>query len=372
MRYRATMKIQNLLLHILFFIALWCTSCSPSTEKKETYYTIEDFKDVKKIDTHVHIMTENDFFVKSAKVNNFQLLTIVVDSRNTWEWVEERYAFSKYQMDNHPETVQFATSISMGGWDDDQWLDKSLTWMDKSFAEGAIGIKFWKNIGMVYRNQEGDLVMLDDPGFDPIFNMLEEKDIPVIGHLGEPLNCWLPLDKMTTKNDSGYFSRHPEYHMYKHPNMPSHADQMTARDNRLIKNPNLRFIGAHVASLEYDVDELAMRLDKFPRMSVDLAARMGQIFYQTANDHEKVRDFFIKYQDRIIYATDLADSGSKTEEEVHETNTKVWKRDWKFFVTDETMTSDLVAQEFKGLKLPSEVVDKIFYHNAVKWFKIFE
>ena len=356
---------------LLAFILL-SFSCSSPSEKEEVYYTTDDFQQVKKIDTHVHIMTENDNFVKSAKTNNFQLLTIVVDSRNTWEWVKERYGFSKHQMEQHPETVQFATSISMEGWDEDDWLEKSLAWIDSSLADGAIGIKFWKNIGMVYRDKDSNLVMLDDPGFDPIFDMLEEKDIPVIGHLGEPLNCWLPLDKMTTKNDSGYFSRHPEYHMYKHPDMPSHADQMTARDNRLIKNPNLRFIGAHVASLEYDVDELAKRLDKFPGMSVDLAARMGQIFYQTANGHKKVRDFFIKYQDRIIYATDLADNGSNTGEQVHRSNTEVWKRDWKFFVTDETMTSDLVAQEFKGLKLPKEVIDKVFYHNAVKWFKVFE
>lgn len=366
------MKSYTRLHTAILAVSLLCFSCSTSTEKEEAYYTVEDYQRVKKIDTHVHIMTENDFFIKSARANNFQLLTIVVDSRNSWDWVKERYAFSKFQMDQHPETVQFATSISVEGWDDDDWLERSLAWMDSSFADGAIGIKFWKNIGMVYRDKNSNLVMLDDPGFDPIFNMLEEKDIPVIGHLGEPLNCWLPLDKMTTKNDSGYFSRHPEYHMYKHPNMPSHADQMAARDNRLAKNPNLRFIGAHIASLEYDVDELAKRLDKFPRMSIDLAARMGQIFYQTANDYKKVRDFFIKYQDRIIYATDLADNGSNTEEAVHRSNTEVWKRDWKFFVTDEIMTSDLVAQEFKGLKLPKEVVDKVFYHNAVKWFKIFE
>ncbi len=355
----------------LFFVMLLSGACSPG-KSRETYYTIDDFKNVKKIDTHVHVMTENDHFVKSAQASNFQLVTIVVDSRNTWEWVKERYYFSKYQMNNNPETIQFATAISMEGWDDDNWLEKSLAWMDSSFADSAIGIKFWKNIGMVYRDKDSALVMLDDPGFDPVFNRLEAQDIPVIGHLGEPLNCWLPLNQMTTKNDSGYFSRHPEYHMYKHPEMPSHADQMAARDNRLRKNPNLRFIGAHVASLEYDVDELAKRLDEFPKMSIDLAARMGQVFYQTANDYEKVRDFFIKYQDRIMYATDLADSGSNSAEEVHENNTEVWMRDWKFFVTDETMASDLVAQEFKGLKLPKEVVDKVFYHNAVKWFKIFE
>ncbi len=365
------MKNQKANWILLLSSLLIMTSCSTNNNPEEQYYTLEDYQKVKKIDTHVHIMTENDHFVKSAKANNFQLITIVVDSRNTWEWVKERYHYSKVQMNNHPETVQFATSISMEGWDDEDWLEKSMQWMDSSFSEGAIGIKFWKNIGMVYRDEDSALVMLDDPGFDPIFDMLEEKDIPVIGHLGEPLNCWLPVEEMTTKNDSGYFSRNPQYHMYRYPEMPSHADQMKARDNRLAKNPDLRFIGAHMASLEYDVDELALRLDSFPKMSVDLAARMGQVFYQTANNYEKVRDFFVQNQDQIVYATDLGDSGSGNAESVNQNNRETWLRDWQFFVTDDKMTSDLIDQEFKGLKLPKEVVDKIYYHNAVKWFKVF-
>ena len=67
----------------------------------------------------------------------------------------------------------------------------------------------------------------------------------------------------------------------------------------LEKHPNLTFVGAHMGSLEHDVDELAGRLDKFPNMSVDLAARIGQVFYQTIHDREKVGSFFIKYQDRL-------------------------------------------------------------------------
>ncbi len=351
----------------LIFLFLLSSSCSQSRE----YYQFEDYDNVKKIDTHVHIMTESDHFVKSAQANNFQLLTIVVDSKNSWEWVEERYRYSEYQMRNHPETVQFATSFSMEGWDEEGWLEKSMNWLDSGFQQGAIGIKVWKNIGMVYRDQDSVLVRIDDPRFDPIFNDLSERNIPVVGHLGEPLNCWLPLEEMTTKNDSGYFSRHPEYHMYKHPDMPSHEEQMEARDNMLAKNPDLRFVGAHMASLEYDVDQLSKRLERFPNMAVDMAARMGQIFYQTANNYEKVRSFFIKYQDRLLYATDLADGGSQSAQKVNEENTTAWKRDWRFLVTDEVMTSDLVDQEFKGLKLPREVIDKIYHDNAVKWLNIF-
>ena len=43
-------------------------------------------------------------------------------------------------------------------------------------------------------------------------------------------------------------------------------------------------------------------------------------------------------------------------EYIHET----WMNDWKYFVTDEILTSASVNGDFQGLKLPREVVDKIY------------
>jgi len=164
--------------------------------------------------------------------------------------------------------------------------------------------------------------------------MLTKRKITLIGHLGEPKNCWLPLEKMTTNNDKKYFREHPQYHMYKHPDLPSYEEQIAARDRMLDKNPNLIFMGVHLGSLEWSVDELAKRLDKYPNMSVDIAARIGQLFYQTKEDRERVRQFFIKYQDRLLYGTDLGDNGkmdaNKKQTEMH----NYWIRDWEYFVTD--------------------------------------
>jgi hypothetical protein len=57
-------------------------------------------------------------------------------------------------------------------------------------------------------------------------------------------------------------------------------------------------------------------------------------------------------------------------EEVKKHVHQTWMNDWKYFVTDEMMTSGMVNGEFKGLKLPQKVIDKIYRENAVKWFKI--
>ena len=110
--------------------------------------------------------------------------------------------------------------------------------------------------------------MIDDPRFDSLFAFLEKNRVPVVGHLGEPRNCWLPVNQMTVKGDISYFTQWPVYHMYKHPEMPSYEDQISARDNMLAKHPTLTFVGAHLGSLEWNVDSLAARLDRFPNMAV--------------------------------------------------------------------------------------------------------
>lgn len=155
--------------------------------------------------------------------------------------------------------------------------------------------------------------------------------------------------------------------MYLHPEFPSYEEQMAARDRMLEKHPSLIFIGCHLASLEWSVEEMAAFLERFPNASMDMAARMGQLFYQTVDDREKVRNFFITYQDRLMYGTDIIDRGQEKEgfqNRMHQT----WLSDWEYLVTGNKMTSNLINGEFRGLKLPKEVVDKIYVGNVKKWY----
>jgi len=78
--------------------------------------------------------------------------------------------------------------------------------------------------------------------------------------------------------------------------------QVAARDRMLQRHPALRVVGCHLGSLEYDVDELAKRLDKYPNLAVDLSARIVHLQIQPRG---KVRAFLVKYQDRLLYGTDV-------------------------------------------------------------------
>lgn len=355
-----------------FCLVACLLACQSKTEKEEEYYSVSDFEKVEKADVHIHIFTDETLFMDQAKKDNFKVVNVALDARNDMDRVREQFGYCRAQKKQNPNSVEIVTAFCMEGWDEPDWLQKNMDWLDSSFNQGAVAVKIWKNIGMVYRDKNNKLIMIDDPKFDPIFKMLAERKIPVLGHLGEPKNCWLPLEEMTTNNDRNYFRNHPEYHMHQHPELPSYEEQIAARDRMLEKNPDLIFVGAHMGSIEWSVDELAKRLDRFPNMAVETAARMGQIFYQTSSEREKVRNFFITYQDRILYGTDMGASGGETPEALAKELRDTWMRDWQYFVTDDTLSSSLVEQPYQGIKLPQEIVDKIYYKNAGKWFGAFQ
>lgn len=344
----------------------------------QEFYTQEDFQSVPKIDAHMHIQNYADtVFINQAQEDNFQFLNLNV-FKSGGKPIEEQQKFSVEMVQTFPGRNAWVTTFSLDNFNKEGWQDEAITYIKESVQNGAVGVKVWKNIGFFLKDENAKLVMIDHPRFDPILDYLAKNHIPLIGHLGEHRNSWLPLEKMTVNGNRDYARAHPEEHMFLHPERPSYEDYINARDRMLEKHPDLVFIGAHLGSLEWSVDELAKRLDKFPNMSVDMAERVSHLQYQALTEWQKVRDFFIKYQDRLVYGTDLRSSamdivnkGIKDPEGIKKHAHEVWMRHWKFFTDDQMMRVPKVEGEFKGLKLPREVVDKIYRTNAEKLFPVF-
>ena len=354
-----------------------CTQGSnlKSDTKDSDYYTVEDFKSLDKIDAHFHIQSDADtVFIKQAEEDNFRVLNLNVYKDNG-KPIEEQQEFSIRMIKAFPDRVAWGTTFSLENFNKDGWQEEAISYIKNSVSNGAIAVKVWKNIGFFLKDKNDKLVMIDNPRFDLILDYMAKNQIPLIGHLGEHRNSWLPLEKMTVNGNRDYARAHPEEHMYLHPERPSYENYINARDNMLEKHPDLKFIGAHLGSLEWSVDELAKRLEKYPNMAVDMAERISHLQYQTLTEWQKVYDFFIKYQDRLIYGTDLrrgamdiVNNGITDPEGIKKHAHEVWMRHWKFFTTDEKMRVPKVEGEFKGLKLPRAVVDKIYRKNAEKWF----
>lgn len=335
------------------------------------YYSEKDFGSLTKIDSHVHINGNTGYFEEVAAEDNFILITLGVDNGDSAN-ISRQHESAELSVEKHPGRVFYGPTFlfDTAGWGNPEWSRKIIARLEKDLLQGGITVKIWKNIGMTVRDRSGRFIMADDPALDPVIDYIKSRGLPITGHLGEPRNCWLPLEQMTVSSDSSYFARNPHYHMFLHPEYPSYEDQIKARDKMLAKHPDLTFIGCHLASLEWNVDSLAKRLDRFPNMAVDMSARICHLQYQSAQDRRRVRDFCIRYQDRLLYGTDVGDSGNADPGRFRKSMHATWLDDWKYFTSDDEMTSDKFRGAFRGLKLPKEVVDKIFKENAVKLYKL--
>jgi predicted TIM-barrel fold metal-dependent hydrolase len=232
--------------------------------------------------------------------------------------------------------------------------------LDADFAAGAIAVKLYKVVGMELKRKDGTYVLPDDPVFGPILDNIAAHHKTVVAHVAEPDSCWKAPDPKSP--DFSYYSQHPEEYAYKHPEWPKKEAILAARDHLLQLHPNLKVVGAHLGSMEVDVDQIAERFDKYPNFAVDTAARINYLMMQKP---EKVRAFLIKYQDRVVYGTDNVLSPSDKTGDVLKEWADTYERDWRYFSGDADVKFEQGTT--KGLHLPREVLRKLYHDNAVKW-----
>ncbi|MCE5271489.1 amidohydrolase [bacterium] len=325
-----------------------------------------------KVDAHAHVMSirpqDEAAWLADLERWNIKWLTIctaVDDSQHLRRQVETAARLHAA----HPERLAWVTTFPLYEWGRPGWQEKALAALRDGFERGAVGVKVWKDIGMLLRDPDGGYVQIDDPRFGPLLDYIESQGRTLVAHIAEPRSCWLPLDKMLSPNDSDYYGQHPQYHAFLHPEMPDYWTIIAARDRMLAAHPRLRVVGCHLASLEFDVDEVAARLERYPNLAVDLAER---VYYLQLQDRKKVRDFVLKYQDRILYGTDLVvDSAGDPTRPLAASLARtdsVYAQDIRYFATDGLLTDWKVPGQFQGLALPDSVLKKLFCDNAKTWF----
>ena len=316
-----------------------------------------------RIDAHIHLAGDDDATLALLDELGVTALNICVA---TGDWRETVHPRFRALARSYPRRYAWCTSFDLPD-------PHAIRRLRRPRRRGAAGRSRRGGGGqgveehMELRRADGSWAMIDDAVFDPVYAFLMREGVPMVMHIGEPLACWQPPDE--TSPHYAYYRDHPQWHLYGRADVPSHAELVTARDRVLARHPRLRIVGAHLGSLEYDVAEVAARLDRYPNFAVDISARLGDLMHQPG---QKVADFLTRYADRVLFGTDLVfkepiSSLDETERErAHATIRSTYDAYFRYLETGERV--EFARQSAPGLDLPEEVVSRITEANARAWF----
>ena len=213
---------------------------------------------------------------------------------------------------------------------------------------GYVGLKFW--FGPAYRvlaEGERGITMIDDIRFENFFSALERGNVLMTSlHIADPNGPF--EDRQEWLADPIYF-----------------WEQIRAFENVLAKYPKLTIIAAHGAWLvcqDAQIDYLRYMLSKYPNFYIDISATFQ---YMHLVNRDNLRDFYIEFQDRILYGTD---GGRVADDEINNLADR-YAKTFAILETNQTVNGSFFGnQPVKGLDLPKEVLEKIYYKNALKFY----
>ncbi|MCX7944566.1 MAG: amidohydrolase [Deltaproteobacteria bacterium] len=248
--------------------------------------------------------------------------------------------------------------------------------LNRAKEMGAKGLKIFKSLGLGIRFYDGRLMRVDEEILDPIWKECGRLGLPVAIHSADPVAFFKP----PTIDNERYIEllAHPNWSYYGK-DYPTFEELIHQFENLVKKHPETTFIGVHFGNYAENPDFVGEMLDKYPNYYIDIAARVPEFGRHNA---KKMHDFFIRYQDRILFGTDIgvySDSlwlGSKgfEPEPSDEDAVEFYRKHYKYFETGVTQMEHMtpVQGDWKidAIDLPDEVLEKLYYRNAEKILKI--
>jgi predicted TIM-barrel fold metal-dependent hydrolase len=356
-------------------ISLLATTClgllavQPSVAAADPTDAAPAFEDMRKVDAHSHMFEDHPAFHALFQRLNIQTINICVNVGDKNLERMHDIAFDLYRQ--HPRLYPVVSTFSLQGCGEPGYAEKVNAWLGATFDRGALGVKIWKEIGLVLKRPDGSFHMPDDAVWDPIYSFIAQSGKVLYAHLAEPLEAWLPLDPESPHFH--YYSRQKQFHFYGKPEIPSHESIMVARDRIMEKHPTLVVVGAHVGSLEHDLDALAWRLDRHPNFYIEVSARTKTL---ARHPSERVRDFMIKYQDRVLYGLDagwqpyfnaLPPGELRRNEHLQRLETS-YREDYAYYAGTGVVSH--LGRQVEALHLPRAVLEKFYHHNAERVFRL--
>lgn len=250
----------------------------------------------------------------------------------------------------HADRFRVFANVDWEGAGGPGWAERAVSRLEASVANGAIGLKIFKNLGLTAKAADGTRLKVDDPALNPVWQACARLNIPVIIHTAEPMEFFSPLDY---RNE-----RWLELALFPNrrnnaPGQPGFDELLAERDRMFAANPKTRYIAAHFGYYGHDLARAAAALDRMPNVYPEVSA----VLYEFGRQPRTARAFFVKYQDRILFGKDAYEPSE-------------YPYYWRVFETGDEYFDyyrDYHAfWKLYGMELPDQVLRKVYYANALK------
>ena len=251
----------------------------------------------------------------------------------------------------HPGRFLTFALVNFDGIDGEDWTEREVHRLRESFRAGAKGLKFHKSLGLTVRYKSGELVKVDDPKLEKIWETCAEQHRPVMIHTADPAAFFSPLDRFNERWHE--LNEHPAWLFYGEKFPP--REQLLAQLERVVaRHPRTTFIGAHFGNNVEDLAAVGRWLEQYPNFVVDIDARISELGRQPYT----ARKFFLKYQDSILFGTDTTP------------RREAFRIYYRFLETDDEYFDCSASHHLQGfwmiygIYLPREVLEKVYFKNA--------
>jgi len=273
----------------------------------------------------------------------------------TGQWRDKLQRVVDEMVKPYPGRFMVFTQIDYSKIDDSPAMVADL---DDAVRRGARGLKVLKDLGLQDRDKSGKLIPVDDPRLDPVWEECGRLGIPVAIHVTDPEAFFHPLNGENERYEE--LIEHPDWSFYDH-GYPSKEEVLAQRDHMFAKHPHTTFIALHVANWPENLDYVSQLLDRLTNVMTEFGAREAELGRQP----RRAGEFFLKYQDRILFGTD-----APPDPEMYSNYFRWLETDDEYF--DYYCYPGQVRWKIYGMKLPDSVLQKVYNRNAERVFAQFK
>jgi predicted TIM-barrel fold metal-dependent hydrolase len=296
------------------------------------------------IDMHSHAYARNseqvDQWVKTMDAMGIEKSVVLTGAAGK-AFDEAKSLFAR-----HPSRFELWCGIDYAGFDKPGFGPAAIAELERCRKAGAMGVGELSDKGGGLVKNSGSM-HLDDPRMDSLLEKCADLGLPINIHVGE--DRWM-YEPMEGRNDG--LMNAWTWRIAKSPDVLSHDAVIATLENAVRKHPRATFIACHFANCCYDLNKLGALLDAYPNLHADISAR----YAETAPIPRFAARFFARYQDRLVYGTDMG-----RDPEMYRTTFRILETEDEHFYDWNLFT---YHWPLHGFGLPDAVLKKVYAGNA--------